>query len=603
MGGFSNTIANFARETIENTGAKLATKFGPGIAASAHDLSEKVESGLYHAVFKPEAAFKDIPAANKLWEAYKGPYKELVNKHTAEGVSLAIKTGSNQPIHEIESEARKKASDAVFGPKHQVIQGVLKHVEKTVSKNRADIISDHLNILFNEAPIKGGPNEGKSSFDVDMRGSKKNPDAGFAGPTSKYRDSSESFIEKTAKVHQAILAYKAAIPHLASNLNILISDGFSTYAKALATNFGPGRKAAEAMVLSSNALSEVWVNGYREKQAFEAGIIHQFAPGSVGEFIHRNMYIPGMQRVRYETLMMSAHASKFAAEHAIEELKAGNTRYALPMFKELGLDHNKIAAQGYQLAPDDIQKVYYHGTDTRAFLSQKDNRSIISQRSPIFRIAGAFHNYVASQSKFLRATFKRQYEQGDFVGIGRNIALLSMAFPVLGATIYESERLLSGNDWDDPAGHLEKRVEATPAGMAYDAVTGKNNATSGAQAALATIENLSHLASFGVATGYIRGATRSHLANQILGPDANMLVQGLEDVQKALHTSNKKPDAWKPLARDIMSDTPSLGLGQIAAHRLLPTKTEEARGKPKKFRRSRPKPEDNNPFNATDFKY
>lgn len=590
MGGIYNSIADLATQGIEKVGAKL------GASSFAHEASESVERGLYNAVFPSKVAFQDIPAAKTLYDHYTGPYKELVNKYTSEGVQQAQKLGTQQPVHEIGRAAERKAQDVVFGKNRVAIQGVLKHVEKTVSKNRADILADHLNILFREAP----DSQGLSSFDRDMR---KGEEGGFQTKPSEYRGA--SFAEGLAKKHQSLLAYKAAIPHLASNLNILISDGFSTYAKTLATNFNPTtRKGAEAAVLSSNAISELWENGYKEKLAFDNGKLKQFAPGGIGEFIHRNIYIPGMSRVRYETLMMSAHASKLAADEAVQHLKNGNDRMALPMLRELGLDQNKIKAQKFQLLPDDIAKAYYHGTDARAFLNFAENRTALSQRSPLYRVVGAFHGYVTRQSQFFRQVFKRQYEQGDFIGIARNIGLMSMAFPLVGATIYESERLLSGNDWDDPVGHLGNRMEATPAGQAYDAVAGRSNMASAARTSINTIDNLSHMASFGVATGYIRGASRASLASQLLGPDANMAIQGAQDTIKALHTDTRHPDSWKPLARDAMSDLPSLGAGAIVSHKLLPTRADLARDKPKKFRKQgKPKEDSWNPLNSDDFTY
>lgn len=593
MGGFYNTVAKLATQATEKVGSKIFS------SATGHALSESVESGLYHGIFPAKTAFQDIPAAKALWDHYQGPYQELKNKFISQGVQTAQAAGSIKPHHEIVTEASRKAQDLAFGQNRSAIQGVLKHVEKTVSKNRADILADHLNIMFKEEV----DSQGLSRFDRDMRKVPQamDKDFGYNTPPSPYKRPGP--IESNVlRSKNAMLAYKAAIPHLASNLNILISDGFQTYAKALVTNFGPGRKGAEASLLASNAISELWYNSYREKQAFDNGLIKKYAPGGVGEFIHRNMFIPGMSRVRYETLMMSAHASKLAAEEASAQLMRGNDKMALPMLRELGLDASKIKSQRGVLLQDDIDKAYYHGTNTRAFLNQTDNRTALSQQSAIYRVMGSFHNYISSQSQFFRNTFKRMYQQGDFIGIARNIGLMGMAFPVLGASIYESERLLSGNDWDDPTGHLRNRLEATPAGLAYDLLAGKENAASSARIALNTIDNLSHLASFGVATGYVRGAARNNLAGQMLGPVPNMLVQGAQDVGKATKYDSRHPKAAEPLERDLLSDTLPYGIGSILTHRLLPTTKEQNKNKFHKF--TRMKKQSSNPLNANDdFNY
>lgn len=581
MGGFYNTVAKLATEGIQKVGDAV------GRSGAAHELAESAEQRMY-SLFPAKNAFQDIPAAKALWDHYQGPYQEIKNKLVSQGVQTAQAAGSIKPHNEIIQEASKQAQDIAFGQRRSAIQGVLKHVEKTVSKNRADILADHLNIMFHsEADMSG-----LSSFDKDMRYTPKGASdyEGFYGPPSKYKAPGPGE-RKVLQAKNAMLAYKAAIPHLASNLNILLNDGFQTYAKVLATNFGSGRKGAEATVLATNAISELWYNGYREKQAFDNGIIKQFAPGGVGEFLHRNLYIPGMSRVRYETLLMSAHASKMAADEATAQLLKGNVKWAEPMLKELGLDAAKLQRQGGMLQ-DDIDKAYYHGTNFRAFLNQKDNRSVLSQRSVAYRVMGSFHNYVSSQSQFMRKIFVRQYQQGDFIGIARNIGLLSMVFPVLGSTIYESERLLTGEDWDDPAKHLWNRLEATPAGQVYDALTGRQNAASAAKTVINTLDSLSHLASFGTATGYVRGAARAHLANQIAGPIPNMFIQAGKDVFKA-------PMNSKPLKRDVLEDTLPYGIGSILSHQLIPTKAEQNAGKPHKIRMSRkPKVE-----HITDFKY
>jgi hypothetical protein len=179
-----------------------------------------------------------------------------------------------------------------------------------------------------------------------------------------------------------------------------------------------------------------------------------------------------------------------------------------------------------------------------------------------------------------------------------------MAFPVLGASIYESERLLTGNDWDNPGEHLANRLEATPAGHVYDAVTGRQNAASAARTAMNTIDSLSHIAAFGVATGYTRGAARSNLAGQMAGPFLNMLFQGGQDVLKAAHKDINHPDAADAFYRDLLTDPSPYGIGGMVAHRVLPTKAEQNANKPKKFRMSRKVKADSwNPLNSNDFKY
>jgi len=510
--------------------------------------------------------------------------------------------GYNIPAEHIIKQARTLASEQVFGPNRSGIQAVLKDVEKRAGKNKADILADHMNILFQEGIQDQGFNKGKSKFDVDMALKGGEYETGFNTPVSKYKP--QNFGEKTAGVFKSTLAWKAAIPHAVTNLNILTSDGLRVYAKTLADSFGSSRKGTEAQLLASNAISEMWIAPYREHQEFKNGHISQYAPGSVGEFIHKNMYIPGLSDVRYQHLIMGAQAGKHVAEEAAGHLANGDTKWALPALKELGLDAQKIKSQGYKLAPDDIEKAYYHGADHRVFLDNNKQTPLFWRRSPLWRTMHAFTGYISNQWAFERAVLTRQWEQGDAIGIARNLALKATVYPIVGATIYEMEHLLTGQDWDDPTGHLKNRVEATPLGAAYDILAGKEKTASSARVALNTIDMLSHLGTWGTTTGYIRGAERAKLAQQIGGPLAGITAQLAEDAIKAAHVDNRHPNAADPLKRDLLSDIPSLGLGSIAAKKLYPTRAEQAKHKIRKVRISRkPKPESNNPLNANEAPY
>lgn len=600
MGGFYNSVARLAGEGAE----KIASTFG---AKAAPEIGEAIESGVYKKLLQPARSFEDHPYAARIYQDYHNEYKPRVEKYKSIGTQQASAFPTGHPnapsIGDITKQAHKRAALEVFGPNRVRIQSMLKNVEATQGKNRADVLADHFNILFQEEARTSGPNR-MSQFDADMRGGygKKQTSAeGIETPTSPYKGKSEEGWERNIGRIRATLAYKAAPIHMANTLlNVATSDGGIALLKTMNQIWNPSNRAgAEAQLLTSNAISEMWLNPYKEKLAFDASKIKQYAPGGVGEFIHKNMFIPGMSNVRYESIMMGAQAGKTMAEEAAAHLAQGNKKFALPALRELGLDPAKLAAQNYQMLPDDIEKAYYHGANNRVFLDPYDKTPTFWRQSPLWRSMKAFTGYVSSQGAFERRTLVRQYKQGDFIGIARNIALKSMVYPLVGSTIYEVDRLASGEDWDDPAGHLGSRLEATPAGMIYDAVAGKERSASAAKTALNTLDMIAKLATFGNGAGYLRGASRASLAQHVLPPEANVAIQLGQDAMKATHYDANHKKAADPLMRDILSDIPSLGLGSMASHKLVPTRAEESRNNPKKFRRTKPKADSWNPFNST----
>lgn len=612
MGGFYSDIARLASEGVADASAKIGAKIGSSrlggtigarVASMGDDFSKSIESGLYKKVFAPQRAFEDNPYAKDIWTDYNNTYKPKVNKYISEGTQVAKATGSTKPVEDIYRDAHKKASLETFGPNRVTIQSMLKHVEKTQGKNRADILADHFNIEFKEEQMKTGNKAGLSGFDADMRKS-VDGGSGFETPPSPYKG--RKGYENTISSLRATLAYKAAPIHMANTLlNVATNDGLVALGKTLNQVWNPSNRAgAEQQLLASNAISELWMNPYREKAKFDAGVISKYAPGSVGEFLHRNMFIPGMSAVRHESIMMGAQSGKLMAEEAVQHLQAGNEKWALPALHDLGLDANKIKRNNFQLDQEDIDKAFYHGANNRVFLDPYDATPTFWKQSPLWRSMKAFTGYITKQSAFERNTIMRQYRQGDFIGIARNIALKSLVYPIVGSTIYEFDRLLSGEDWDDPAKHYENRIEATPAGVAVDLLTGRNEAVNSAKTAMNTIDMLGRLGVWGGTTGYIRGMNRANLAQHILPPEVNVGVQLAQDSIKAAHyDSDKHKGNLEPLERDLLSDMPSLGLGAIASHKLVPTRAEQNAGKLKKFHRQKRAVESSNPLNATDFKY
>jgi hypothetical protein len=298
------------------------------------------------------------------------------------------------------------------------------------------------------------------------------------------------------------------------------------------------------------------------------------------------MFIPGMANARRRGLEIAAQTGKVVAEEAAYRLQKGDTKYALQVFKRLDIDPAKIVEQKFQLHPEDIQKAYYHGANNTVFLDPYDNTPTFWRQSPLFRGIKAFSGYTAKQSEFLRNTLMDQVRAGDHIGVARTVATWSLAVPLIGATLAEFDRLRHGEDWDAPGKHWFNRMDATVAGQTFDYATGRKQAPI-PKTVYNEIYLLSYLSAWGNATGYLRGANRASLAGRLLPPEIRQGVQLGQNAMKATtYDSKKHKDAAKPLGRDLLSDIPSMGMGTIASHIILPTRKELAKNKIHRPRRT-----------------
>lgn len=597
MGSWAADLSKVLAENLEKVGSKSAAKIG-----------EEASPIAYRGLFNPERSFEVHPAAKEIHAAYHNDYVPLKSKiesvETQAAKQHQAMTGTVPNIGEIQKKAAKSASDQVFGENREAIQHMLRTVQDTPmhGKNDADILSDNLNIMFQEEVQKGGFNKGVSKFDQQMMMKHGEEEDVHGLPISKYKGGAGTVkvlghdiqVEKGVRTVNKLLAWKAAGVHaLVAGWNISSEHGYMAVPKAAYELYGPGHEIDN--LLASNTISELYINPLKEKIAFDSGKIAKYAPGGIGEFIHKNMYNPGLADVRWHSIAMAAQASKSAAEEAAFRLGKGDTQYAREVFRRMNIDPDKIIDQGYKLHPEDIEKAYYHGSDNKVFLQPYDSTPTFWRQSPLWRGIRAFTGYVTKQAQFKRNLYLSQMKAGDFVGLSRQITLDTLFAPVAAATLYEMERLSMGTDWDHPIDHWKNRIEATPAGAIYDVVAGKASSINAAKMTLNTINMYAKLGAFGTTAGYVRALNRRSMAERFLTPTGNIAIQLGQDAMAVGKTDARHPDAAKPLGRDLLSLVPIVG--GAASHRILPTRAEEAKGKVKRPRRSKSVPTDWNPFN------
>jgi len=572
MGGIYSGLADLAAGTIGKVFSKEA-----GSVTGKTVGQEMIERGVYRGLYSDERAFAQHPYANKIYQDIQKVYKPKFNQFQNEIAADAAKTGVAKPSGQVISEAAQKASEHTFGKNQVRLQAMLKAVERDKGKHAAGILSDDLQVMLKQAPMQEGPAKGQSMFDINMGrgGEDKAPQI---GPTP-YKP--QSTAEKGVSGLRGVLAYKAATLHAAmTGLNVASSSGLKNLAQTLSDVWGPSREGAIAQLKESNAIAEFNLGEMRQHEQFKQGIISKYADNSAGEFIHKNMYIPGMHDVRRESILIGAQSGKRMAEEAALRLQHGDKKWALQAFHQMDIDANEVTRDGFKLSPDNLRKAYYHGANSQVFLDPHDATPSFWRQSPLWRSVKAFSGYIASQNKFERQLIMRQYRQGDFIGIARNVAMKSLAYPLVGATLFEFDRLLTGNDWDDPYKHYENRLEYTPAGQIYDAIRGKQNAHQFMRSVENTLDMVAKLGVFGSTAGYVQAANRQKLQNRFLPPEIGIATQLGEDITGALPTA--RHPSVKPLGRDVLGEIPFVG-GALA-HHLLPTRAEQQAKHPKKFR-------------------
>lgn len=591
MGGFANSFAHAASEAV-------------GKVAPA--LEKDAEAAIQRGLFNPAQVFKEHPFAAKIFDDYEKEYKPRVEKYSsqnAQKLQQSTAPVTADAIGVAKSEARKKATAEVFGPKRERIQQMLKTVEAQKGKNKADIMSNHFNVLFKEEAYDQGKNKGISAFDKDMMGSSKpGSKDGFNTPTTPYkgRNAVETFMGGIRNT----LAFKAAPIHAATTaLNLVKSDGLVNLSKTLYNIWGPGHDANINRILASDMISELHIQPMLEHYKFENGVISKFAPGSVGEFLHKNVFIPGMDATRRNSLYAGAESGRVMALEAANKLKAGKKQWAEQVFKTMNIDPAKVASQGFQLAPDDIDKAFYHGANNKVFLDPYDATPTFWRQSPTWRSVKAFSGYTTKQFQFERKVLQDHWAAGDYVGIARAVATNALAVPLVGALIYETDRQVMGMDHDKPLEHYKNRMEATPGVQAAMMLMGKSSSYNAAQTASNTLDMIARMGVFGNSFGYIRKTDRASLNTALTPPELNELYEGIQDVDKATHYDTNHPNAADPMMRDALGDIPSLGLGPQLSHYLLPTRAEKDAGKFKKYRKQKVSKPSNNPLNNGVGKY
>jgi hypothetical protein len=481
--------------------------------------------------------------------------------------NLATKGHANSPDRNLQQGSR----NLVFGKNDQILSGSLHLITKEHGSEKAKNISDGLGVFFHEeakpygiSGVNGTRLVKNLSSDLLTKNVLGKDAAGRAIPWGQSPYKERGAIEKKLTSYGgAAMAYKAGIAHLTTPLNLLLNSSLSSSFKAFNHMFGSSYEGARTQLQLLGALGEITSMEQDQLYKFEHGLIHKFQPGSFGEFVHNNFQIPFFNAIRIRTLTAAAMQGKYIAEeHAANLMSQDISKVARAKLelKWLGINPRDVESRGGKLIDEEIRNAMYENANQRVFIDSGLHRARFATQSFVGRMVGMYHNYGAHQGNLILRTFQRHYAKGDAIGMMKDIAILGTVFPAAGAAVKSLESVWNGKNPKD----VKKELEAT-----FDP-----------KDFWSKVEAFSHTAGFGIMTNYTRSVSRMKLANAMLGPLGNIGVELAQDTYKAGaglasgKDRGKGPDkvkTWEPLARDVLHDIPSLGIGGIIAAHALPT--------------------------------
>ena len=502
-----------------------------------------------------------ISNANKALEEYKAnpaafDYKvqsKAQGYDTGYHQAIAKKRGAIDP-HELQGAAAMHTRNKMFGNKDELLQGFIKDIQNEHSDMKARNIVDALGVYFHDSSYvaKHGGTESRLAANLNRGNAEAGEDMRFKA--SKYEATSETE-RNVMQYFTSSLSYKAGLKHVTTPLNMLIGRTASSAIKASGHLFGQGYEAARAEMLSLNAVGQIFQEEAEQLHKFNNGVIKDFAPGSFGKFVSDNWMMPGMSFVRRKTATMMAMQGKYAALELADRLKLPDLKAverAEYDLKRLGIDPNKVKANGFRLDTNDVRNAMFNNVNDRMMLNTRLNRASGASGTTSGRLIGQYHAYTASQANFLQKEMLAAIQKGDPMLFMKNLAMLGTVFPLVGSGV----AALSGI-WGGKA--LNK---------AYDEFRDGVGLTEGHRMA-GLLTGLSDTAGFGVMEGYYRAAARHKLANQILGAGATTGLQLAEDIGTAgagVYTgadygkTKYQAKTYDPLIRDLIHDVPSLGI-------------------------------------------
>jgi hypothetical protein len=418
-----------------------------------------------------------------------------------------------------------------------------------------------------------------STFKQNVTQNKENPtwlklDAVYH-PQSPLETSLQRYAQRT-------IAPLIVLPHLQNVMNLAISTPLKDLIPAIAETIklGNGNEYEKATEFARRAgvFSGTSLDAYTYQWLGSRGISAKVGGDNFGVLVNKLIHNPGLDPVRKWQLSLGAAAGKHTVEDFAQKLvdSGGKDKRAIYELQKMGLNINDIMRQKGTLNPDQYEKAIFHYVDSKVFLDSTLQRSFYARANPFTRLAFMYHSFITRQGQLLKEELMKPIRTGDWSSIPQTMAVLGVAFPLVGM-LTKDLTMLGRGDWNDV--HMKKDVDDWmgqngPKALFYQA-----------------LDDYSHTAGFGILSSYIRGGTRYATANTMIGPIGNVgarliddgLILGKGALDATLDRDSEKSVNYKPLLRDFLEYNPASvdNLGKLVAHQYVPTKKEEAERNPK----------------------
>lgn len=533
---------------------------------------------------------------------------------TRDQLQYGIMKGNPQiPLSEARTQASNASRKITFGTNDALLVAHIKAASDPRfggSQHYAMNLADRISAHFKEddphwerqaypqsaylKPGQQGPVH-KASYNVTEHQSefkwniKKSKDNTLDIDTSRVYQKPSEFESRLLDYFHAHIAPFIAIPHLATNANMLFAPSGSMIrglAFALQKE-GNRNRDIQNFLERSGTLTESVARGKRALEDARNGIISQHLPGSFQHILSKVSSVPGFSSVRdFSTSFAGATAYHTAIDFAGRLAKNTADKRAIAEFKELGFDNNdlmQIIKHGGQLTQEQMERAVYFGTNNKIFFSTDMDRAMMSTSNPWMRLSTMYHGYVSAQGHLFKREFQKAWNSGDKLGVAKFMLVAGVAFPMVGELVKNGEMIGRGQ-WAQVPNSLKHDLEDATfqhVGKHGEDTTWEHLKGFGE----VYLDALAHTAAFGVVASYVESISRNMLVSAMGGPIIGMVGKTAQDAFNAV-AHYDTPGSEKPITRDALQLMLRWNIGKIISHAALPTKKEQklAKGPSHKLR-------------------
>ena len=301
---------------------------------------------------------------------------------------------------------------------------------------------------------------------------------------------------------------------------------------------------------------------------------------TAGQIFFGSYHMPLFDRVRSAQLSYAASVGWGLVQNWAKESLEGS-KIAIANLKEIGIDLDKVKANGGILDESDLKKGVFHFVNNRLFMDKTVEQALYSNRNMFMRSATMYHTFVNAQARFMRRELVKMVKAGDVVGIAQFAGTIGLLWPAIapavkGLEIYARTLSLKQAEASMQTDYTNLNPTTTP------------NFT---QFRNTYLDMLAYYAAFGVYTNYIQAAHGDRLLYAAVGPMIGAPARASSDLLNFVTRTNAlgKHNA-APIVRDTLEDTLPV-VGNIAAHQFVPTPAELRTRSGKVSRKRRPRRE------------